>query len=127
MTHDHLGTVTADPNQLVQLFQNLISNAIKFRKESPRIHIQAEHRDNETLFSVNDNGIGVSERDSERIFTIFQRLHSREDYPGAGLGLAICKRIVDRHGGRIWVQSHPGEGSTFYFTLDQSLIEAQLH
>ncbi len=126
VTYDDLGTVIADPNQLTQLFQNLISNAIKFRREAPRILIRAEHRDSETVFSVRDNGIGVSQRDAERIFSIFQRLHSREDYPGAGLGLAICKRIVDRHGGRIWVQSHLGEGSTFYFTLDQSLIEAQV-
>ena len=118
VTHDPLPTVMADRGQLGQLFQNLIGNAIKFRgEEPPQIHVSAEQRTGEWLFSVRDNGIGVGLQYAERIFVIFQRLHNREEYPGTGIGLAICKKIVERHGGRIWVVSHTGQGATFHFTL----------
>ena len=118
VTHDPLPTVMADRGQLGQLFQNLIGNAIKFRgEEPPQIHVSAEQRIGEWLFSVRDNGIGVGPEYAERIFVIFQRLHNREEYPGTGIGLAICKKIVERHGGRIWVVSHTGQGATFHFTL----------
>lgn len=118
VTHDPLPTVMADGRQLGQLFQNLISNAIKFRGEGPpRVYVSAEQRTGEWLFSVRDNGIGVDPQYAERIFVIFQRLHNREEYPGTGIGLAICKKIVERHGGRIWVASQAGQGTTFYFTL----------
>ena len=118
VTHDPLPTVMADRRQLGQLFQNLIGNAIKFRgKEAPQISVSAERRPNEWLFSVRDNGVGLDPQYAERIFVIFQRLHDREDYPGTGIGLAICKKIVEHHGGRIWVVSQTGQGATFYFTL----------
>jgi PAS domain S-box-containing protein len=118
VTHDPLPTVMADRPQLGQLFQNLIGNAIKFRSnEPPRVHISASRNGNGWTFSVRDNGIGIAPEYSERIFVIFQRLHSREEYAGTGVGLAICKKIVDRHGGRIWVNSEVGKGATFYFIL----------
>jgi PAS domain S-box-containing protein len=119
VTHDRLPTVQADAAQLGQVFQNLIANAIKFRREDvpPRIHISAERQGDEWLFSVTDNGIGIDAEHADRIFQVFQRLHTEEEYPGLGVGLALCKRIVERHGGRIWAEPGPGVGTTFYFTL----------
>lgn len=118
VTHDPLPEIAADPTQIGQLFQNLIGNAIKFcRKETPRIHVSAVRKGEEHLFSVRDNGIGIAPECVGEIFTAFRRLHDGDEYPGAGLGLATCARIVDRHRGRIWVESKPGEGSTFYFTI----------
>jgi PAS domain S-box-containing protein len=118
VTRGDLPTVQADAMQLSQLLQNLIGNAIKFHGErAPRVEVAAERRGAEWLFSVRDNGIGIDPEYADRIFVIFQRLHSRAEYPGTGIGLAICKKIVERHGGRIWMDSAPGEGTTFYFTL----------
>jgi PAS domain S-box-containing protein len=118
VTNDDLPTVRADESQLTMLFQNLVGNAVKFHgPEPPRVHVSAALQGNEWLFSVRDNGIGIAQEYQERIFSIFQRLHSREEYPGTGIGLALCKRIVERHGGTIRVESGPGSGSTFFFTL----------
>jgi PAS domain S-box-containing protein len=118
ITHDELPTLAADGAQLAQLFQNLIGNALKFRADRPvAIHVGAARKEGNWVFSVRDNGIGIDPQFADRIFMIFQRLHTKEKYPGTGIGLAICKKIVERHGGRIWVESKPGEGSTFCFTL----------
>ena len=115
VTHEPLPSVAADQVQLTQLFQNLLANAIRFRgREKPRIHVSAQARNGDWLLAVQDNGIGLAPEHQERIFAIFQRLHSRREYPGTGIGLAICKKIVERHGGHIWVESVPGRGSTFY-------------
>ncbi|PZV19250.1 MAG: hypothetical protein DCF22_00860 [Leptolyngbya sp.] len=117
ITHDPLPTITADKTQLTQLFQNLIGNAIKFRREeAPRIHISVTD-EQAHLFTIRDNGIGIKPRYLDRIFEIFKRLHTRREFPGTGIGLAICKKIVDRHHGRIWAESEPGTGTTFYFTI----------
>ncbi len=119
VTHDSLPTVSGDRTQLAQVFQNLIGNAIKFRSEKPPcVHIGVERRDTEWIFSVRDNGIGIPPECHEKIFIIFQRLHTRRYYEGNGIGLAIVKRIVERHGGTIRLDSKPGEGSTFYFTIN---------
>ena len=113
-----LPTVRADVTQLTQLFQNLIGNAIKFRgAENVEVRVAAERQNGEWLFSVRDNGIGIDPQYNERIFGIFQRLHTRKEYPGTGIGLAICKRIVEGHRGRIWVESEAGKGATFWFTV----------
>ena len=118
ITHDPLPTIEADRMQMAQLFQNLIGNAVKFRNETPpEIHVSAESTNGGWLFWVRDNGIGMDMKCAQRIFAIFARLHPAGTYPGMGIGLAICKRIVERHGGRIWVESEPGKGSTFYFTI----------
>ena len=118
VTQDVLPTVQADSSQLAQIFQNLISNAIKFHgDEPPRVHIAAERTDAQWRFCVRDNGIGIDPKYADRIFIIFQRLHGKAEYPGTGIGLTICKKIVERHGGRIWVVSQPGEGAAFYFTV----------
>ncbi|HEY3063583.1 MAG TPA: PAS domain S-box protein [Chloroflexota bacterium] len=118
---DELPTVHGDPTQLRQLFQNLIVNGMKFRgQRSPEVRITAERQDNWWQFGVQDNGIGIEPQYLERIFVLFQRLHTRADYPGTGIGLAICKKIVERHGGRIWVESEPGQGTTFWFSLHAS-------
>ena len=118
ITHDELPRVTGEPAQLVQLTQNLLGNAIKYRGDGPpRAHVGAQRRDGEWLITVSDNGIGIEPQNIERVFLIFQRLHTQSEYPGTGIGLAICKKIVERHGGRIWVESEPGHGSTFCFTL----------
>jgi PAS domain S-box-containing protein len=118
ITHDPLPEVLADAMQLTRLFQNLIGNAIKFRGSNPpRIHIHASSADLAWRFSVKDNGIGIDSKHFEKVFVLFQRLHTRREYPGTGLGLALCRKIVERHGGSIWVESQPGQGSTFFFTL----------
>ena len=118
ITHGELPTVVADGAQLVQLFQNLIGNALKFRGDAPpKVHVDACREQQWWHFSVHDNGIGIEPEYFERIFQIFQRLHSRKRYAGTGIGLAICHKIVERHGGQIWVESLPGQGATFHFTM----------
>jgi PAS domain S-box-containing protein len=118
VSHDTLPKVVADSTQLVQVFQNLIINGIKFHsEETPKIRISAKKKASEWQFSVQDNGIGIDSQYSEKIFEVFKRLHKKEEYPGTGIGLAVCKKIVERHVGRIWVESELGKGSTFYFTL----------
>ncbi|MBI4405659.1 MAG: hypothetical protein HY537_15985 [Deltaproteobacteria bacterium] len=129
VTLEHLPTVTADPGQLSQVFQNLITNAIKYRSDAPpRIEISARPHGTDWLFAVRDNGIGFDSSNANQIFEAFKRLHTREKYPGTGLGLAVCKKIVERHGGHIWADSRPGEGSIFYFTLpkEQALDQINL-
>jgi light-regulated signal transduction histidine kinase (bacteriophytochrome) len=116
-----LPTVMGDRSQMIQLFQNLIANAVKFSADAPpRVEIAAEVHNGEATVAVSDNGIGIPEHQRDRVFAIFQRLNGAEDYPGTGIGLAICKKIVERHNGSIWVESEPDEGSTFYFTLTLS-------
>jgi signal transduction histidine kinase/tetratricopeptide (TPR) repeat protein len=127
VTHDKLPIVQGDATQLIQLFQNLIDNAIKFRGErSPWVNVSAEKLDREWLFSVRDNGIGMAADDATRIFLLFQRLHTTGEYPGTGIGLAVCKKTVERHGGRIWVESQPGAGSVFRFTLPDFQVRAEM-
>jgi len=123
VTHDPLPTVLGDQGQLEQLFQNLVANALKFRRSdvAPHVHVAAAHRHgpegNEWAIGVRDNGIGFEMQFAEQIFVVFQRLHTRTEYPGTGVGLAICRKIVERHGGRIWAESQPGEGTTFHLTF----------
>jgi light-regulated signal transduction histidine kinase (bacteriophytochrome) len=118
ITCEELPMVLGNPRHIAQLLQNLITNAIKFRGDAPpRVHISAERRADEWVIAVRDNGIGIDPQHAGRIFVVFQRLHTRAEYPGTGIGLAICKKIVERHGGQIWVESQPGQGATFYFTL----------
>jgi PAS domain S-box-containing protein len=118
ITRGALPTLSVDPRQLTQVFQNLLGNALKYRGPEPvRVDVSAAHIGSEWVFSVRDNGIGIDPAQAERIFLIFQRLHGQADYEGTGLGLAICKRVIERHGGRIWVESQPGSGATFRFTL----------
>ena len=113
-----LPVVRADPSQLAQVFQNLVGNALTFRSdETPRIRVEAVEEEGAVRFSVSDNGIGIAPEYHDRIFQMFQRLHTRDRYPGSGIGLAIVQRIVERHGGRAWLESTEGEGSTFYFTI----------
>ena len=123
VTSEFLPIVVANSIQMRVLFQNLISNAIKFRRpdENPRIRVFAETHDKDWLFGVQDNGMGIDAIDQERIFRIFQRLHERSRYPGTGIGLSICQKIVERHDGKIWAESQPGKGSTFFFTLKAAL------
>ena len=118
VTYSELPAVTGDISQLVQLFQNLLGNAIKYRQEAPStVHITACKQEEDWLFLVSDNGIGIAPQHQQRIFQIFQRLHTQREYSGTGIGLAICHKIVERHGGSIWVESESGQGSTFHFTL----------
>ena len=124
--HGGLPTVQGDRTQLRQLFQNLIANAIKFRGERPpQVHVSAERNDRAWSFAVRDNGIGIDPDYRERIFVLFQRLHTRAEYPGTGIGLAICRKIVERHGGRIWLESQPGQGTTFWFSLPAVLADGE--
>ena len=122
-TAHSLPVVEADPSQMVSLLQNLVGNAIKYRApdRTPRVVVAAREEDGQTVFSVADNGIGIEDKYFERIFQVFQRLHKRDDISGTGIGLAVARRIVDRHGGRIWVESTPGEGSTYVFTLGRMM------
>ena len=127
VTIEPLPTVPADPSQLSQLFQNLIGNAIKFVPEgTPQVRVSADQVGDEWQFSVADNGIGIDSAHVDKIFAVFQRLHGRGEYAGSGIGLAICKRIAERHGGRIWVESEPGAGSTFRFTIPVERQEADI-
>jgi light-regulated signal transduction histidine kinase (bacteriophytochrome) len=118
VTHDALPLVWGDAAQLQIVFRNLLSNGIRFRDtQPPHVHISATPQGQEWRFAVQDNGIGIALQDQEQIFTVFKRLHHQEPYPKPGVGLAVCKRIIERHGGKIWVDSAPGQGATFFFTL----------
>lgn len=118
ITHDSLPAARVDASQFTQVFQNLVGNALKFCSgRTPEVHLGCERRGHEWVISVRDNGIGIEEKDYDRIFAIFQRLHSRAEYPGTGIGLAVAKKIIERHGGRIWIESKVAEGTTFFFTL----------
>jgi len=123
---NEVGSIRGDRVQLVQLMQNLVSNALKFTSnDTPKIRIRCTRENGEVKFSVSDNGIGIAEGDLNKVFEIFRRLHTKKEYPGTGIGLAICKKIVDRHGGRIWPESKPGRGTTFYFTLNEGISQRQ--
>jgi light-regulated signal transduction histidine kinase (bacteriophytochrome) len=122
VTQDKLPTLVADHAQLVQLFQNLVGNALKYRgTEPPRVHVSAKKNGaKEWVFSVRDNGLGIEPKYFNKIFLMFQRLHGREEFSGTGIGLSLCKKIAERHGGRIWVKSTPPGGSTFYVALPEA-------
>jgi PAS domain S-box-containing protein len=124
LSQDPLPVVQGNPTQLAQLFQNLVGNAIKFRRKgtTPQIAIKCRQQEDHWVISVQDNGIGIPPEHREKVFAIFQRLHGRKEYPGTGIGLAICKKIIEQHGGRIWVDSQQGEGSTFFFTLPKAQL-----
>jgi chemotaxis family two-component system sensor kinase Cph1 len=125
ITHDPLPTILGDGAQLLQVFQNLIGNALKFRGDKPpQINVSAVKNKNEWIFSIKDNGIGIESRHLDRIFIIFQRLNKRSQYDGTGMGLAIAKKVVERHGGQIWAESKPGVGTTFYFAIPEKAILA---
>jgi PAS domain S-box-containing protein len=118
VTYNKMPTIMSDPQQMISLFQNLIDNAINFRSnKAPRVRISAERKGDEWVFAIRDNGIGIDPKDFEKIFVMFQRLHGSTDYPGTGIGLSICKKIVECQGGRIWLESETAKGSTFYFTI----------
>jgi light-regulated signal transduction histidine kinase (bacteriophytochrome) len=120
VTWGELPEIMGDRSQLVQLIQNLIGNGLTYRSDKPpRIHLSAQRCGKEWIFSVRDNGIGIDPKYCEQIFEIFKRLHGQKEYPGTGIGLAVCRRVVSRHGGKIWVKSEPGHGSTFYFTIPE--------
>ena len=122
VTTDALPTLLVDEGQMVLLFQNLIGNALKFRSESPpQVHVGARREEGRWVIWVRDNGIGIDSQYFERIFQVFQRLHTREKYPGSGVGLSLCRRVVERHGGQIWVESDVGRGAAFYFSLPRSV------
>jgi signal transduction histidine kinase len=124
VTCDELPTVAGDRSQMAQLLQNLIGNGIKYHGDDPpRVHLSAEQNGGEWMIAVRDNGIGIDAKHHERIFEIFRRLHTQQQFPGTGIGLAVCRRIVQRHGGRIWVESEPGRGTTFYFTIPERSTE----
>jgi light-regulated signal transduction histidine kinase (bacteriophytochrome) len=128
ITNDDLPVIWAEESQMVQVLQNLMTNAIKFKKKSdyPIIHVSCTRKNNEYEFSVKDNGIGIDQQYQERVFTIFQRLHSTREYPGTGIGLSINKRIVDRHGGRIWFEPNENGGTTFFFTIpDEGIVSSK--
>lgn len=125
VTHGPLPRVRGDLVQWVQLLQNLVGNAVKFRGAAPPVvRVEAERFGEMWRFAVRDNGIGIEPQFHRRLFVIFQRLHSRQEFPGNGIGLAVCLRIIERHGGRIWVESEPGRGSTFYFTVPAGRVGA---
>jgi len=128
ITHDPLPVIQADSSQMTQVLQNLIANAMKFQQKgiAPTVHVSASSLDGMWQFSVRDNGIGIPKGYFEKIFILFERLYPRDTYPGTGLGLALCKRIVERHGGRMWVESEEGRGSTFYFTLPANPPESSV-
>jgi light-regulated signal transduction histidine kinase (bacteriophytochrome) len=125
VTCGELPAVMGERSQLVQLMLNLISNALKYRgQELPHVHVSAERKGNEWIFTLRDNGIGIAPKHHEKIFEIFQRLHDHKEYPGTGIGLAVCRRVVHRHGGKIWVESEPGRGSAFHFTIAEGAVSA---
>lgn len=124
ITYDSLPTIKANEGEFIQLLQNLISNAIKFHKEEepPVVHISAKLKKNQWTFTIRDNGIGIDFQFFDRIFIIFQRLHKKDEFGGTGIGLAICKKIIERHRGKIWVESELGKGSTFYFSIPKTEV-----
>jgi signal transduction histidine kinase len=123
ITHDPLPTIEASAPQIEQLLQNLLANALKFHGERPpRVHVGFEPQGDGWHLWVRDHGIGLDPRDAERVFGLFQRLHTESEYPGSGIGLALCRRIVERHGGRIWVEGRPGKGATFHVTLPRAAL-----